>query len=238
MAVLPIGERGYARPELLAETGWLQEHLGDARVRIVDVRPTPQYEAGHIPGAVSLSATGSIPRAENGDMGSAEAFELLAGALGAGDDSTVVIYDAPSAAMGMVGWAFLYFGHQDTRLLDGGFDKWTHEGRPVSRESATYPPAAFHARPAEGMYCSLETAKSSLGRPNAVFWDTRRPGEYTGTEEPGAASPPRPGHIPGAVHLEWTELLDPESRTVKPAAELRELLGARGITPESEVYSY
>jgi thiosulfate/3-mercaptopyruvate sulfurtransferase len=238
MAVLPIGERGFTRPELLAESEWLQDHLGDARVRIIDARPVPQYEAGHIPGAVSLSAAGSIPRAENGDMGSPEAFERLAGSLGVGDDTTVVVYDAPSATMGMVGWAFLYFGHQDTRLLDGGFEKWSREGRPTSHEATTYPEAAFHARPAEDMYCSLESAKTSLGRSNTVFWDTRTQAEYEGTAAAGATGPPRLGHLPGAVHLEWTELLDPESRTVKPAAELRELLSSKGITPESEVFSY
>ncbi|HEX5369325.1 MAG TPA: sulfurtransferase, partial [Dehalococcoidia bacterium] len=61
------------------------------------------------------------------------------------------------------------------------------------------------------------------------------PGEYDGSE---AVNNPRPGHVSGAVHLEWTELLDPETRTFKPAAELRALLESRGITPESEIDCY
>ena len=95
-----------------------------------------------------------------------------------------------------------------------------------------------HVRsPVEAVYCSLEAAKAGLQRADFVFWDTRSNDEYTGNEA-GFRSPPRPGHIPGAAHLEWTELFDPESRTFKPAAELRQLLEARGITPDKHVASY
>jgi thiosulfate/3-mercaptopyruvate sulfurtransferase len=239
MAMTPVAERGYAQPELLAETGWLAEHLNDPAVRIVDTRPAAQYEAGHIPGAVSLAAAGAIPRAENGDMGDPAELAELAGRLGIGDDTEVVVYDAPGPQMGMFAWALLYAGHAKTRMLDGGFTRWTAEGRPVSTDASTPAPAAFHPQPVEGLYCSLETAKAAHGAPKTVFWDTRSTGEYEGTAGPGGgALPPRPGHIPGAVHLEWTELLDPETRTFKPAGELRALLNAHGITPDVEVHAY
>ncbi len=70
-----------------------------------------------------------------------------------------------------------------------------------------------------------------------MFWDTRSAAEYSG-DAAGFGAPPRLGHIPGAAHLDWTELLDPESRTLKPAAELRQLLEAQGITPDKQVASY
>ena len=89
----------------------------------------------------------------------------------------------------------------------------------------------------EAVYCSLEQAKAGVGRDDFVFWDTRSDDEYTG-DEAGFRAPPRPGHIPGAAHLEWTKLFDPESRTLKPAAELRQLLEAQGITPDKQVASY
>jgi thiosulfate/3-mercaptopyruvate sulfurtransferase len=239
MAGTAVAERGYAQPELLAETDWLAQHLNDAGIRIVDTRAAAQYEAGHIPGAVSLAAAGAIPRAENGDMGDPAAFADLAGKLGIGDDTEVVVYDAPAAAMGMFAWTLLYHGHQKTRMLDGGFAKWTAEGRPVSTEPATYPQAEFHPQPVEGLYCSLETARASHGAPKTVFWDVRSQGEYDGTAGAGGGGlPPRPGHIAGAVHLEWTELLDPEARTFKPADELRMMLESRGITPDVEVHAY
>lgn len=238
MAPSPVKERGYEHPELLAETDWLVENLNNPSIRIIDARPAQQYEAGHIPGAVSLSRFGGIPRAENGDMAEPDDFARMASRLGVGDDTMVVVYDAPSQTMGMVAWSFLYYRHAGTRLLDGGFAKWSAERRPVSVEPSTYPPAAFHARPVDELYCSLASAKASHGQAKTVFWDTRSQAEYEGTASAGGGALARPGHIPGAVHLEWTELLDPASKTFKPAGELRQLLAARGITPESEVNSY
>jgi thiosulfate/3-mercaptopyruvate sulfurtransferase len=239
MTVLPIHERGYAHPELLAETDWLAANLANPAIRIIDARPAQQYEAGHIPGAVNLSGFGGIPRAENGDMAAPEQFARIASEFGIGDATEVVIYDAPSQQMGMVAWSFLYYGHPATRMLDGGLTKWTAEGRPISTTAAFYSAAAFHAHPVEEVYCSLETAKATQGQAGTVFWDTRSQAEYDGTASAGFGGPlPRPGHISGAVHLEWTELLDPATRTFKPAEELRALLEAKGITPDVEVHSY
>src|SRR5690242_5738719 len=98
----PLSERGYAHPELLAETGWLADRLGDPNIRVVDVRSKNDYEHGHIPGAVHIDGFGNnIPRAENGDMGSPEEFARTVGGLGISNDSTVVVYDTPSQRMGM-----------------------------------------------------------------------------------------------------------------------------------------
>jgi thiosulfate/3-mercaptopyruvate sulfurtransferase len=238
MTSTPISERGYARPELLAETDWLADSLDNPGVRVIDTRNAEAYAAGHISGAVSLGSAGAVPRAANGDMGSPEEFAALAGALGVSNDTTVVVYDAPGAAMGTLAWAFLYYGHRDVRMLDGCFAKWTAEGRPVSTEPVTPPPAVFKPELLDDIYCSLDHAKSALGQPGTVFWDTRTTGEYEGTLPAGQNAPPRLGHLPGAIHLEWVELLDPETRTFKPAEELNALLSSRGITPESEINCY
>ncbi|MGD9894540.1 MAG: sulfurtransferase [Dehalococcoidia bacterium] len=235
----PIAERAYARPELLAETGWLADRLADPRIRVVDARSEREYGAGHIAGAVHLDGFGSsIPRAENGDMGSPEEFAHLAGGLGIDNATTVIVYDTPSQRMGMVAWTFLYYGHADIRILDGGIAKWLAEGRALDTQRAAWPTATYVARPVEAVSCSLEQAKAGVGRDDFVFWDTRSDDEYAGNATAGFGSVPRPGHIPGAAHLEWTALLDPDSRTLKPAAELRQLLEARGITPDKQVAGY
>jgi thiosulfate/3-mercaptopyruvate sulfurtransferase len=238
MLVIPVHQRGYTQPELLAETDWLGEHLNDPNVRIVDARPPQEYAAGHIPGAVNLSGTNGIPRTADGEMASAEEFGGVAGKLGIGNDATIVVYDIPNQHMGLVAWAFLYYGHQDVRLLDGGFEKWSREGRPVSTEAASYPETVFKAEPNEAIYCSLGHAKASHGRPETVFWDTRSLAEYHGAGEGHGKPPLRPGHIQGAVHLDWLELIDPETKTFKPAAALHALLESKGITPEREVNTY
>jgi thiosulfate/3-mercaptopyruvate sulfurtransferase len=234
-----VPERGYAHPELLADTEWLAGQLDNPRLRIVDARSAKEYEAGHIAGAVHIDGFGgSIPRAENGDMGSPEEFARLAGGLGIGNDTTVVVYDTPSQRMGMVAWTFLYYGHADVRILDGGVAKWLAEGRALDTQRPALPPVTYVAKPVEAVYCSLEEAKSGVGRDDFVFWDTRSADEYAGTATQAFGSVPRPGHIPGAAHLDWTELLDPENRTLKPAADLRQMLGARGITPDKQVAGY
>jgi len=235
MPATPVSERGYVNPGLLVETGWLEEQLNDPGLRLIDTRSAQLYEAGHIPGAVNLAAYGGIPRADNGDMGSPEAFSRLARDLGVTAESTVVIYDAPGAQMGMAAWAFLYYGHTGVHVLDGGYEKWTSEGRATSTTPGAYAQGDYEAHLVEEVFCSLDHARGAHGSAGTVFWDVRRAAEYDGSE---AVNNARPGHIPGAVHLEWTELLDPETRTFKPAPELRALLESRGITPESEIECY
>lgn len=127
----PIAERAYARPQLLAETGWLADRMADPHIRIVDARSANEYAAGHIAGAVRIDGFGNLPRAQNGDMGSPAEFASLVGGLGIGNDTTVIVYDTLTQRMGMVAWTFLYYGHADVRILDGGVAKWIAE-RPAA----------------------------------------------------------------------------------------------------------
>ena len=240
---IPVADRGYARPELLAETGWLAEHLDDPGVRVVDARPPDQYGEGHVPGAVNLPGMQVYGADGSFEISGPEEFRVVARSIGVGDDTTLVVYDQAGPPAGRVAWAFLYYGHADARLLDGGIPKWTAEGRALSTDAPPPPAAdagsasAFTPHPQDGLYCGLDLAKGSVGRPGAVLWDVRSSEEYDGSNTRGNPEG-RSGHLPGAVHLEWSALIDPESRTLKPAAELRALLAGVGITPESEVVCY
>ena len=102
MSNIPIHERGYTNPQLLAETDWLAKHMDDAAVRIVDARPPQQYATGHIPGAVNLPGTNGIPRTADGEMASPEEFASIAGKLGIGNGGTIIVYDIPNQHMGLV----------------------------------------------------------------------------------------------------------------------------------------
>jgi thiosulfate/3-mercaptopyruvate sulfurtransferase len=233
----PVSDRGYARPELLAETDWLESHLDDSDLRIIDARSPENYGAGHIPGAVNLFAMRLYGSGGSVELPDAEEFSQIMGGLGVGDDTSVVVYDGSGPTAGRVVWALWHYGHMNTRFLDGNVTKWMRESRSLSTEAASSAAATFTSRPTEGLYCGLDHAKDSVGKPGTIIWDVRSPGEYDGSE--ARTNPPdRAGHLPGAVHLEWTELLDPESKTLKSATDLQTLLGSRGITPESEVISY
>ena len=166
-----------------------------------------------------------------------EAFAGLAGALGIDASVSVIVYDANGPMAGMVAWAFLYYGHPDTRLLDGGLTKWTAEELALSTEAPSHGPRTFSPRLVEGIYCQLEQAKASVNQDGVVFWDTRSLGEYEGTTAP-YNPPPQLGHLPGAIHLDWSDLFDPNSKTLKPASEVTALLDAKGITPEVAVITY
>ncbi len=239
MQSLSVRDRGYAHPELLTETDWLADHLADPKLRLIDARQPDQYATSHLPGAVSLTGFGRIPRAANRDMASPDEFASLAGnLLGVSNDMTAVVYDAPSQMAGMVAWSFLYYGHLDVRILDGGIEKWSLENRPTSTQVPDYPPALFVPKPQEALYCSLDQAKGAVNQPKTVFWDTRSLEEFEGTASAGGTTPARLGRIPGAVHLDWRELFDQDTKTLKPAEELHALLASHGITPESEINSY
>lgn len=178
--LIPIHERSYARSELLAETGWLADRIGDAQIRVVDARSVRKYATGHIAGSVHLDGFGNLPRDEKGDMGSPEEFAGLAGELGIENDSTVVVYDTPSQRMGMVAWAFMYYGHADVRILDGGVTKWLAEGRTLATQTTERPPSTYIAKTVESIYCSLQQAKAAEAGEDFVFWDTRSADEYQG----------------------------------------------------------
>ena len=124
----------------------------------------------------------------------------------------------------------------DTCLLDGGLT-WTAEGQALSSDAPPHEPRAFTARLAEGVYCSLDQAKAAVDDDGVVVWDVRGVGEFEGTTK-GWNPPPRLGHLPGAIHLEWAELFDSDNGTLKPADEHNTLLGAKGITPQATVVAY
>ncbi len=99
---LPMSERGYPHPELLAETDWLASRLSDPTVRIVDARSDEDYAGGHIPGAVHINGFSLGGIRPGSEMPEPEAFARLAGALGIDESTTVVVYDAGRSQM--AGW--------------------------------------------------------------------------------------------------------------------------------------
>lgn len=223
---------GYTHPEALAETGWLAEHLGDPQLRVVDAsyflpamqrNARAEYEAVHIPGAVffDIDAVADKGSSLPHMLPSAEAFAAAVGGLGIGNGHHVVVYDAlglMSAAR--VWWTFRVFGHDSVAVLNGGLPKWRAEGRPLTSAKPDHAPAAFSARFHPELVASLAQVRdrASSGAPRIV--DARAAERFAGTAEevwPGR----RRGHIPGSRNLPYTELLDPERKTLLPAVAIR-----------------
>lgn len=230
---------GYGRPELLAETEWLWEHRNDPGIRIVDCRPLEAYHAGHIAGAVPLREHNWLKDPENKlFVMPAERFAALMGSLGVGDGTTVVAYSADAGLQAArLWWVLTYYGHEQAKVLNGGWDRWVAEGRPIGTYEPQPEPAVFTAKPNDAVVCRLDELKARLQDPQLQVLDARSDGEWTGGANPHGNR--RVGHIPGAAHLEWARFVDREKHgAFRPAGELRQLLAEAGVRPGSEVVSH
>ncbi|HEX2343598.1 MAG TPA: rhodanese-like domain-containing protein [Vicinamibacterales bacterium] len=235
----------FARPELLVETDWLAAHLSDPAIRVVDLRPRG-YEDGHIPGAVHL------PNAATRDAAQAPSFVPLAAdfqrtmtALGITNATRVVAYDDRGGVYAArLWWLLNYYGHSNVALLNGGWTKWTLEGRTVDRSAAAGGPqpeapsagtAGFVARPQPRWLATAPDVVDGIGKPGVKIVDARTTGEIEGRELRGAR---RGGIVPSAIPVYWEDALDPNTRAFKPAPALAKLYLDRGVQPEHEVIAY
>ena len=229
---------GYAFPEFLADTEWLAEHLDDGNIRIVDTDVDAAYHRGHIPGAVLVPDNYEKDPATNRvHIMPPEKFAEMMESLGVGNDTIVVAYDnSGSLYAGRLWWALRYYGHSNVKVLDGGWRKWVSEGRPISLDPPeTRAGVRFTATPDASLIVTTEELKDVYNKPEVVVWDVRSRREYTG-ENPRHNQ--RPGHIPGATHLGWLEMIDEKTHTFKPAEEMRRILSSKGIMPEKEVVAH
>jgi thiosulfate/3-mercaptopyruvate sulfurtransferase len=236
----------YARPEALVTTGWLAAHLSDPHVRVLDasfkqpgVTPTARedYDSGHIPGAVFFDIDDV---AEPGTtlphmIPSAERFAQKMAERGIGNDDRVVVYDTVGlSSAGRAWWMLRLYGHDNVALLDGGLPKWKAEGRPLETSAPAIPQRRFTARFRPGLVRDKEAIRANIaGRAEQVV-DARAAGRFEGTAEetwPGR----RRGHIPGSLNLPFDRVTDPQSRTVRSAAELRGLFAEAGVALDRPV---
>jgi len=224
----------YARAELLVDADWLQAHLEDPNLRIVDCDPPDAYRRVHIPGAVSPKDNYLKNPDDRRFIMTPEQFAAEMTRLGIGDETDVVAYDAGSTTAGRLWWCLNYYGHTRVRVLNGGWNLWLKQGRPVTMAvPEVAAPGPFTARADESMYATAEQIMANLEKPEVVVLDVRSDGEWEGTNARGNK---RAGHMPGAAHLEWTNNLTPDDeRRWKSADELREMYAACGITPDKQI---
>lgn len=228
---------GYARPELLAETEWLQQHLGDPRLRIVDCESHDAYGRAHLPGAVGLPVHHYLKNANDSvHVIPPDQHAALMGELGIANDTLVVAYDAGGVTAARFWWVMNYYGHTKVKVLNGGWPKWQSEGRPMTSRTPVVAKTTFVPHVQAPLLCTLEQGKRAVGDADIILWDVRSDAEWTGENPRGNQ---RSGHIPGAVHLEWSKLMtEGEVRVFRSAPEMRALLSAAGVTPGKAVVTY
>ena len=237
--VSSIDDRGYAPSARLVTTDWVQEHLEDPTVLVIDLRPREEYDASHIPGAVHLPAQETFQaddaRGVPGMLPERTHIARALGSIGAKPETTLVFYDdAKSLWSARAIWALSVYKHADARIMDGAWKLWKVEGRPTTesvsvRERSEY---AFSAKPDTSIVAKWSDVVASIDDPGAVVCDARSEAEYRGESVRAARS----GHVPGSVLVEWSQAVD-ETGAFLPADELRELYEAAGVTGDQATFT-
>jgi thiosulfate/3-mercaptopyruvate sulfurtransferase len=240
-----LASRGYAHPETLVDTVWVAEHLADPNVRILESNEDILlYDQGHIPGAQKIDWVGDLNDPVVRDYLDKERFEQLLSAKGIGNDTTVVFYgDKNNWWATYALWVFKLFGHRDARIMDGGRAKWIAEGRPLTRDVPSYPPARYTAadRDDASIRAFRDQVREHIRQGGTALVDVRSPQEYSGERTHMPEYPQegtlRGGHIPTAVSVPWAQAVNPDA-TFKSRAELEALYGAKGVTADKDVIAY
>ena len=223
---------------LLVTPAWLAERLGRADVRIVDLSDAEDYARGHIPGAVHLDLAETRAQASEGvfRVPTAEEGRRVMTQLGITPETTVVLYDDEGSLH--AAWLFLVLdvlGHARVSVLDGGAQRWRAGGGAWTTSVPPAPASSSLSTPhvSAGRVAGAAWVRERLGRRAVALVEARSPEEFEGRDVRAR----RGGHIPGALNIEWSRHLRPDSAFRAPA-ELRQMYVAEGITPDKTVVTY
>jgi thiosulfate/3-mercaptopyruvate sulfurtransferase len=239
----------------LVTTDWLFDHLHDANVRIIDIRghvapptdPLPHYfnhladyDISHIPGAVFVDWVREITDPDDPQHAQIAKPNRYAAAMsraGIDADMFVVAYDdAQGMFAARLWWSLNYYGHANVAVLDGGWQKWLAEGKPVTSAAPAISPTQFVPKvQADWKRTAAQVTQDLpkfLGREKLLL-DARSPAEFAGQ----ASRAKRAGHIPGASNLPRNTLHNADG-TLLSAEQLRAKFEALGVSEGTEVVTY
>jgi len=236
--------KGYVHSEVLVDADWVQAHLKDPNVRLVEVDvDTSAYDQGHIPGAVGFNWKKDLQDQLVRAPLTRDHLEKLLGQAGVSNDTTIVLYgDNNNWFAAWAFWILKFYGHQDVRLLDGGRVKWLADKREITTDVPQYTQTTYHARhPNTGVRALRDQIMSALGNKDLALVDVRSPAEFSGELLAPANLPQegaqRGGHIPGAANVPWSMAVNSDG-TFKSADELRAIYEGKGVTPDKDVIAY
>ncbi len=236
--------KGYVHPEVLVDAVWVEAHLHDPMVRLIEVDvDTTAYDQGHIPGAVGFNWQKELQDQVVRAPIKKDQLEELLSRYGISNDTTIILYgDNNNWFAAWALWILKYYGHNDVRLLDGGRVKWLADKRQTTTDIPTYSRAVYITQPPNTEIRALrDQILAELGHTGVALVDVRSPGEYSGELLAPANLPQegaqRGGHIPGAANIPWSMAVN-EDGTFKNAEELQSLYERKGVTNDKEVIAY
>ena len=244
----------FARPQYLVETEWLAQHLDDPAVRVLEctvyLHPKPEggfraesgrakWAESHIPGAGFADLTHDLSdrtSSLNYMMPPAEQFAEVMGRLGVGAGVRVILYDrAVNMWAARVWWMLRAFGFDAAAVLNGGWKKWTGEGRPVAADAGTRPPRTFVGKWRPELIVDKRAVLAGVGDRATCLLNALTPEQHAGT---GGVAYGRPGRIKGSANVAARDLVDPQTHAYLPAGTLREKFKASGALDAGRVITY
>jgi len=223
-------------------TQWLEEHLEDDNLQILDVQPNVHdYFIEHVPGARYMNE-GLLRVPLHGVPAMyvpPEAIQANVRRVGLRPDVPVVVYTGVGPYKGwgdgleqtMMAYSLARFGHENVYVLDGGIEKWKLEGRPLDQKFPEVDESDWEVGVQRDYFVDYDEFKALKDREGVILLDARPPDVYQG-QGPWI----KPGHIPGAVNLPWKSLMDPDNtRHLKPDAEIKQILDRHGVSPDKTV---
>jgi thiosulfate/3-mercaptopyruvate sulfurtransferase len=234
----------YARPEVLVSTQWVEDHVNDPNIRIVESdEDVLLYDVGHVPGAVKIDWQTELQDQVIRDYVSKENFEKLISEKGIANDTTVVFYGDKSNWWACYAfWTFSVMGHDKCLIMNGGRQKWIQEKRPLSKDVPSYPRTNYKVtRTNEEIRAFRDDVMKHVGSGNFLI-DVRSPKEFSGELLHMEAYPQegalRGGHIPGAKNVPWARAAN-EDGTFKSADELKAIYQEEvGLKQDDNVIAY
>jgi thiosulfate/3-mercaptopyruvate sulfurtransferase len=218
----------YANPHMLVSASELNQMLTRDDVRIIDVRPKKDYDDGHIPGAVNISADAvNDPDAHvDGARLSDDKLAALFGSAGIDKKSHVVLYDDKGGFhAARLFWMLEYLGHRKASILNGGIRKWTSEGFSLRHEQSRVRLAQFTPTVMDRRHATADWLLEKRNDPNVVLIDVRPTALY------------QKGHIPWSRNIPWALNLNADG-TMKSADELLAHFAAHGVTPDKNIVTH
>ena len=239
------GPPQYAHPEAIASTDWLQTHLEDKNIRVVDcsvsfINPN-SYNEGHIPGAVSLEIIGQLSDPKGRVpllILPSNQFESVMGKLGISNDTTVVVYDAFGGSWSArLWWALMYYGHTDVKMLNGGLGRWKAEGREIETKSFVPSPTIFKATAQPNFLSEIEDVERAIKQDDIYLVDALNADHHFGKKPFGPTLAP-PGHIPTAINLPGPSNINMETGLFLSPVELKEHWSKLEANQQDKVITY
>jgi len=245
-------------PDALISTDDLAARLGRPDLRVYDcttylepaapgsddpytvVSGRQTFVAGHVPGADFLDLQGELSATDTRlkfTMPPAEHLARAFGRHGLGDGSRVVLYSIGSMMWATrVWWMLRALGFDGAAVLDGGFDRWQAEGRPIEAgEAKGYPPATFTPRPRPGRFVDKTAVKAAIGDPGTVTVNALGPQFHQGLEPSRYG---RPGRVPGSVNVPAATLVDPATKKFVSPPDALARFTEVGIDRDRRVIAY